>query len=155
MVENSICSDLGQCHISISKWSTCSDQPTTQQQKHKKGDNVGYQRPSIDSTERFQFSQMMLKNDDDVRSMFSIFGRHNTFSTIELDVSLLRSFEDILKSLIELDEDVRLYEIVLCNVITLLELSLIHGSLLKMFALKYLILGVTVCQSLWKLERID
>jgi len=50
----------------------------------------------------------MLTNndDDDVRSMFSLFGKHNMFQTIELDVLLLRSPEDIIKSLIWQEEDV-------------------------------------------------
>jgi hypothetical protein len=49
---------------------------------------------------------MMLMNDDNMRSIFSIFGQHIMFSTIEFEVSLLRSSEDILKTLIRLDEDV-------------------------------------------------
>nr|ABN08332.1 hypothetical protein MtrDRAFT_AC155890g36v2 [Medicago truncatula] len=49
---------------------------------------------------------MMLTNDDDVRIMFSIFGQHIMFSTIEFDVLLLRSSEDTLKSLLWPDEDV-------------------------------------------------
>ena len=61
--------------------------------------------PLIDSVGRLQSIQMMLTHDD-VRSMFLIFGQYNMFSTIELDVSLLRSSEDILNSLIQLDEDV-------------------------------------------------
>jgi len=59
-------------------------------------DDVGYRQPSINSIGRLQFSQMMLTNDDDVRSMFSIFGHHNMFSTIKLNFSLLRSSEDII-----------------------------------------------------------
>jgi len=62
-----------------------------------KVNGVWYRRPSIDSVERLQFIQMMLKNDDDAR---------NIFSTFELEVSLLRSPEDILKSLIMSDEGV-------------------------------------------------
>jgi len=42
--------------------------------------NVGYRRPSIDTSGRLQFSQMMLKNDDNVRNMFVLFGQHNTCS---------------------------------------------------------------------------
>lgn len=71
----------------------------------------------MDSTRRLQFSQMMLMNDDNVRSMFSIFGWQSMFSTIKLDVSLLRSSEDIYKSFIRLDEDVYVvlnYIIMLC-----------------------------------------
>jgi hypothetical protein len=67
-------------------------------------DGVGYWRQSIYSAERLQFSEMMLKKDD-VRGMFVKFGQHSMFSTIELDVLLLRSSEDILKRLIRLDEE--------------------------------------------------
>jgi len=42
---------------------------------------------------------MKLTNDDDVRTMFSIFGQHGTRGPIELDASLVRSAEEILKSL--------------------------------------------------------
>jgi len=55
----------------------------------RKMDGVWYRRSSIDTVGRLQFSQMMLKNDEDVRNMFTIFGQHNMFSTIVLNVSLL------------------------------------------------------------------
>ncbi|KEH41643.1 hypothetical protein MTR_1g053260 [Medicago truncatula] len=42
---------------------------------------------------------MKLKNDDDVRTMFYVFGQHSTRGPIELDASLVRSAEQILKSL--------------------------------------------------------
>jgi len=42
---------------------------------------------------------MKLTNDDDVRTMFSVFAQHSTRGLIELDVSLVRSAEQILKSL--------------------------------------------------------
>lgn len=69
-------------------------------------DNVGYHRLLIDSTVRLQFNQMMFKNDDDVRNMFSISDKHNMFLAINLDVSLLGSSENILTSLIQPDENV-------------------------------------------------
>lgn len=69
-------------------------------------DNVGYRRLLIDSTVRLQFNQMMFKNDDDVRNMFSISDKYNMFLTINLDVSLLGSSENILTSLIWPDENV-------------------------------------------------
>jgi len=50
------------------------------------------------------FSRMMLTNDDDVKSMFSIFGKHNMFPTIEMDALLMTSPEDIFKILIRPDE---------------------------------------------------
>ena len=43
---------------------------------------------------------MKLANDDDVRTMFFVFGQHNTRGPIELDASLVRSAEQIQKSLI-------------------------------------------------------
>ncbi|AES99107.2 hypothetical protein MTR_5g076630 [Medicago truncatula] len=39
-------------------------------------------------------------NDDDVRIVFSIFGQYNTKGPIELDALLVRSVEQIQKSLI-------------------------------------------------------
>jgi len=53
-------------------------------------ENVGYQRPSIDSVGRLTFNRMML-TDDDVRNMLLIFGQHNMIPMIEMDISLLRS----------------------------------------------------------------
>nr|ABD32594.1 hypothetical protein MtrDRAFT_AC149577g14v1 [Medicago truncatula] len=41
-------------------------------------ESVEYQRPSINSVGRVQLSHMKLKNDDDARTMFSIFGPYNT-----------------------------------------------------------------------------
>ena len=43
---------------------------------------------------------MKLINDDDVRTMFSIFGQYSTRRLIELDASLVKSVEQIQKSLI-------------------------------------------------------
>jgi hypothetical protein len=42
---------------------------------------------------------MKLTNDDDVRTMFSVFGQHSTRGPIELDNSLVRPAQQILKSL--------------------------------------------------------
>ncbi|AES90434.1 hypothetical protein MTR_4g091120 [Medicago truncatula] len=63
-------------------------------------ESVEYQRPSINSVGRVQLSHMKLKNDDDARTMFSIFGPYNTKGMIELDTLLVKSFEYIQKSLI-------------------------------------------------------
>jgi len=38
---------------------------------------------------------MKLTNDDDMRTMFSVFGQHSTRGPIELDASLVRSAEQI------------------------------------------------------------
>jgi len=61
---------------------------------------VEYRCPSPDSAGSLRFSWMKLTNDDDVRTMFSIFGLHSTRGPIELDASLVRSAEQIQKSLI-------------------------------------------------------
>jgi len=60
---------------------------------------IWYERPTLDD-ERITFGQLELKNDDDVRSMFSIFWQHSMFPWIDMFVTLLRSPEDILNSLI-------------------------------------------------------
>jgi len=63
-------------------------------------DDVEYQRPSTDSARRVQFIQMKLMNNNDVRTLFSIFGKYSTKGQIKLDASLVISFKDIQKSLI-------------------------------------------------------
>ncbi|AES77293.1 hypothetical protein MTR_7g008890 [Medicago truncatula] len=63
-------------------------------------DGVEYRRPSINSAESVRFSRIKLMNDDDVRTMFSIFGQFNTRGPILLDASLVRSVEHIQQSLI-------------------------------------------------------
>jgi len=44
---------------------------------------------------------MKLMNDDDVKTMFSILNQYSNKWSIELDASLVRSFQDIKKSLIQ------------------------------------------------------
>jgi len=61
--------------------------------------DVEYRCPFSDSAGSLRFSRMKLTNDDDVRTMFSVFSQHSTRGPIELDVSLVRSAEQILKSL--------------------------------------------------------
>jgi len=65
---------------------------------------VWYKRPTLDEW-RISFSRLELTNDDDVRSMFSIFWQHNMFSWIDMYVTLLRSPEDILNNLIMPDPE--------------------------------------------------
>jgi len=60
---------------------------------------VEYQCPLSDSAGSLRFSRMKLTDNDDVRTMFSIFSQHGTREPIELDASLVRSAEPILKSL--------------------------------------------------------
>jgi len=65
----------------------------------RKVEHVWYERPSFDEG-RITFSQPELTNDDNVTSMFSIFCQQNMFSWIDMFITLLRSLDDILKSLI-------------------------------------------------------
>nr|ABD32829.1 hypothetical protein MtrDRAFT_AC150440g14v2 [Medicago truncatula] len=60
---------------------------------------VEYRCPSSNSAGSHRFSWMKLKNDDDMRTMLFVFGQHSTRGPIELDASLVRSAEQILKIL--------------------------------------------------------
>jgi len=62
-----------------------------------------YERPTLDDG-RITFSRLELKNDNDVRSMFSIFWQHIMFPYIDVFVALLWPPEDILNSLIPPEE---------------------------------------------------
>jgi len=66
----------------------------------KRVDGVEYRRLSTNSVGVVRFTQMMLMNDADVRTMFSIFGQFSTRGLIELDASLARFVEHIRQSLI-------------------------------------------------------
>jgi len=59
---------------------------------------IWYERPT--DNRRITSSRLELKNDDDMRSMFLIFWQHNMFLWIDMFVTLRRSPEDILNSLI-------------------------------------------------------
>jgi len=61
---------------------------------------VEYRCPLFDSAGSLRLSRMKLTNDDDVRTMFSVFGHHSTRGPIELNASLVRSAEQIKKSFI-------------------------------------------------------
>ena len=70
--------------------------------------NVEYRRSSTDSGGSVQFIQMKLSSDDDdVRTMFSIFCQYSTRVPIELDLSLVRYVEHIQQSLIRNYEEIR------------------------------------------------
>jgi len=62
----------------------------------RKVENVQYKRPALDEG-RVSFSWAELKNDENVTSMF---WKHRMFQWIDMQVTLLRSTEDIIKSLI-------------------------------------------------------
>ncbi|AES88115.1 hypothetical protein MtrunA17_Chr4g0024521 [Medicago truncatula] len=57
----------------------------------KRVDIVEYHRLLVDSGGSVWFIHMKLYNKDDVRTMFSIFGRHSLKGSVELDASLVRS----------------------------------------------------------------
>jgi len=80
---------------------------------------IWFERPMLDNR-RITFSRLELKNDDDVRSMFSSFWQHNMFSLIDMFVTLLRSPEDILNNLIP-HEDYHWVASLLCSVFILLK----------------------------------
>jgi len=63
-------------------------------------ESVDYRRPLTDLDRSVQFTQMKLKNDDDVKTMFSLFGMYFSKGPTELDASFFRSFKDIRESLI-------------------------------------------------------
>ena len=63
--------------------------------------NVRYKRPTLDEG-RLSFSLVELKNDENVTSMS---WEHNMFQWIDMRVTLLRSTEDIIKSLIPPEDD--------------------------------------------------
>jgi len=60
---------------------------------------IWYELPTLDNG-RITFSRQELKNDNNVRSMFSIFWQHSKVPLIDMFVTLQRSTEDILNSLI-------------------------------------------------------
>nr|ABN08206.1 hypothetical protein MtrDRAFT_AC155885g1v2 [Medicago truncatula] len=59
-------------------------------------EHVRYKRPTLDEG-RISFTCVELTNDENVTSMF---WEHNMFQWIDMRVTLLRSTEDIIKSLI-------------------------------------------------------
>jgi len=61
---------------------------------------VRYKRSTLDEG-RVSFTWVELKNDENVKSMF---WEHNMFQWIDMRVTLLRSTEDIIKSLIPLED---------------------------------------------------
>ncbi|AES97530.2 hypothetical protein MTR_5g055660 [Medicago truncatula] len=63
-------------------------------------DGVEYRRLSTNSAGRVRLTRMKLMNDDDVRTMFSIFGQFSTRGLIELNASLVKYVEHIRQSLI-------------------------------------------------------
>jgi len=56
---------------------------------------VEYRRPSEDSDGSVWFTHVKIRNNDNMRTMFFIFGQHSLKRLIELDASLAISFYDI------------------------------------------------------------
>jgi len=84
------------------------DQPDEINQGLNLGDTrrvkyIWYEHPTLDDG-RITFSRLELKNDDDVRSIFSIFWQHNMVPFIDMFVTLQRSTEYILNNLIPLED---------------------------------------------------
>ena len=63
-------------------------------------ENVWYKRPTLDEG-RVSFTWVELKNDENMTSMF---WEYSMFQWIDMQVTLLRSTEDIIKSLILLED---------------------------------------------------
>jgi len=61
---------------------------------------VWYKRPTLDEG-RVSFTWVELTNDENVKNMF---WEHNMFQWIDMQVTSLRSTEDIIKSLIPLED---------------------------------------------------
>ncbi|KAK2443186.1 hypothetical protein QL285_014310 [Trifolium repens] len=66
---------------------------------------INYRKPSVRSDGSVMFSKMQLKNDDDVRTMFSIYSQYSTKGPIELDAKLTRSIFAILANLKHLEDE--------------------------------------------------
>jgi hypothetical protein len=75
--------------------------------------DVEYIRLLVGSDRRVRFTDMQLQNDDDLRTMFSIFSHYYSEETTELDVTLVRYIKYIYSSLIR---PMNLDEIVTCMV---------------------------------------
>ncbi|PNX58696.1 hypothetical protein L195_g051042, partial [Trifolium pratense] len=58
--------------------------------------SLKYRKSSIGSDGRITFTDMMLENNDEIQTMFSIFEQYSTRGPIELDATLTRSVEAIL-----------------------------------------------------------
>lgn len=65
-------------------------------------DIIKYRRLSVDSNGSVQFTQMKLRNNNDVRTMFSISGQYSSKGSIELDNTFVKYFLDIQESFIRL-----------------------------------------------------
>ncbi|XP_045796116.1 uncharacterized protein LOC123890528 [Trifolium pratense] len=63
--------------------------------------DVEYRRPSrISNNGTMLFTHVKLHNNDDVRTMFSVFSEYRSYVPIELDAELVRSVENILSCMI-------------------------------------------------------
>ena len=58
-----------------------------------------YRSPSLDAEGKVKFTLFQLKNDDDLEVMWETFQQYSTKSQIEMDASLRRSTEDVIKML--------------------------------------------------------
>jgi len=121
-------------------------------------DCVDYRRPSSDLAGTLWFSRMKLVNDDDVRTMVSIFSQYSIKGSIELDTPLVRSVEEIQKSLIRL----RNYEEIMALMkepneeISLADLWSIMFYFITCFMLLYYVVKINIFMvSLWTLLLLE
>ncbi|XP_045830908.1 uncharacterized protein LOC123922206 [Trifolium pratense] len=73
---------------------------TNNQNDNRTVSSLKYCKPSIGPDGRISFTDMMLENNDDIETMFSIFEQYSNRGPIELDATLTRSVEAILASLV-------------------------------------------------------
>lgn len=64
-------------------------------------ESVEYNRPSTDLDGSIEFTHMKFRNNDNMKTMFFIFGQYNIKWLIELDASLARPIKDIQKHFIQ------------------------------------------------------
>ncbi|CAL5185986.1 unnamed protein product [Lathyrus oleraceus] len=67
--------------------------------KNRRVVELEYRSPAIDNEGNIQFTMLELKTDDDLKVMWSAFYRYSTKGLIEVDVTIQRSVEDIIRML--------------------------------------------------------
>ena len=65
----------------------------------RKVDKIEYRSPSVDNEGNLQFMNRELKNDDDLRAMWSTYRSFQEKVSIELDATLSRTVDDIMRML--------------------------------------------------------
>lgn len=60
---------------------------------------IEFRAPSIDIEEKVKYNNIELKNDEDLNVMWKTYHHRPTKGTIEFDVAIARSVDDIIKML--------------------------------------------------------